>query len=508
MAANYAIELINIDKSFGAVHANAQVSFQVEAGSIHGIIGENGAGKSTLMSILYGFYQADAGAIIVDGEPRRILSPADSIAAGIGMVFQHFMFVDTFTVLENVVLGAETSALLNKSLQSARAKLEAIASQYGLGLDLDAVTADLSVGRQQRVEILKALYREANILILDEPTGVLTPQESDQLFEILRALRAQGTSVILITHKLREIMEITDNVSVMRAGRMVAHRRTAETSKEELAELMVGRKVSLQLDKAAAAVGAPALVVRDLSWRDREGVERLKAINFELRAGEILGLAGVSGNGQSELFALLSGMETMQQGHLELLGSSLDSTRLNPSALRAQDLAHIPEDRQRMGQVAEFSAAENSILGYHLDTNVNQRGWLRWQKVDARCRDLMLEYDVRPTDSKLAAGSFSGGNQQKLIIAREFCRAPKVLLVGQPTRGVDIGAIEFIHQQLLALRAAGCAILLLSVELDELMALSDRILVMFAGEIVGQFSGEEADARTLGLYMANAHHQA
>ena len=501
----YAIELIDIDKSFGSVHANNKVNLRVEAGTIHGIIGENGAGKSTLMSILYGYYQADSGSVLVDGVATKIDNPADSIAAGIGMVFQHFMFVDTFTVLENVVLGVESSPLLAPSLQQARQRLTTIAETYGLGIDLDAITAELSVGHQQRIEILKALYREARILILDEPTGVLTPQEANQLFAILRTLREQGNSIILITHKLQEIMAITDNVSVMRQGQMVAHRSTAATSKEELAELMVGRKVLLDVAKAEAQPGEVALDVQNLSWRDSSGIERLKNISLQVRAGEIVGLAGVAGNGQTELFDLLSGMESLQSGAIAISGTTMAPAALNPTALRAAALAHVPEDRQRMGQVGEFSAADNSILGYHSSPRVQQRGWQRFQTIEQDCSRLMQEYDVRPQVSSLPARSFSGGNQQKLIIAREFAQNPKILLVGQPTRGVDIGAIEFIHRKLLELRDAGCAILLLSVELEELMSLSDRILVMFAGSIVGEFNGSEADAQTLGLYMANAH---
>ena len=505
MSTNYAIELSNINKSFGRVRANSNVSLQIEAGTIHGIIGENGAGKSTLMSILYGFYQADSGRIAINGVETAIKSPADSIKAGIGMVFQHFMFVDTFTVLENVVLGMESSALLQPSLAAARRSLSQIAEDYGLGMDLDAITAELSVGRQQRIEILKALYRQAKILILDEPTGVLTPQEAEQLFEILRTLRQQGTTVVLITHKLREILAITDNVSVMRAGQMVAHRQTSATSKEELAELMVGRKVLLNVDKQPAQPGEVVLEAQDLHWRDSSGIERLRSVSFQLRAGEILGLAGVSGNGQSELFDLLSGMQALQAGTLRLLGQNLPPEQINPTDMRRSALAHVPEDRQRMGQVGEFSAATNSILGYHSDPAACRRGWLRLESIDTSCQQLMQQYDVRPQDSKLAAINFSGGNQQKLIIAREFSRQPKIMLVGQPTRGVDIGAIEFIHKKLIQLRDQGCAIILLSVELDELMSLSDRILVMFAGSIVGEFAGGEVDAKTLGLYMANAH---
>jgi general nucleoside transport system ATP-binding protein len=500
-----AVELRHIDKRFGAVHANRDVSLSIAAGSITGIVGENGAGKSTLMSILYGFYEADSGEILIDGKPAVIVRPADAIALGIGMVHQHFVLVDTFTVLENIILGAEGGALLRHGAAAARAEVRRLEREYGLGVDPDALVADLPVGALQRVEILKALCRRARILILDEPTGVLTPQETDQLFRILRALRSSGTTIILITHKLREIMAVTDEVYVMRSGAAVAHRRTAETDPVELAELMVGRKVRLTVDKGTGRFGATALVAEGLCLRDERDVTRVDQASFFVRAGEIVAIAGVSGNGQSELLELLAGIRPPTTGHFTVNGRVIaPQTPSSPAEMRAIGVAHVPEDRLRSGLVGAFAANESAILGYQRD-----RAYSRWlllikQVLVRHCEQLMERFDVRPRAPKLRSANFSGGNQQKLIVARELDREPKVLLIGQPTRGVDIGAIEFIHQQLLERRDAGCAILLVSVELDEVMALADRILVMCDGRIVGELLAEEADERKLGLLMTNA----
>ncbi|HEY4164084.1 MAG TPA: ABC transporter ATP-binding protein [Dongiaceae bacterium] len=500
-----AVELIGIDKRFGAVHANKAVSLTVAKGAIHGIVGENGAGKSTLMSILYGFYEADAGAIRVNGKPVKIRSSKDAIAAGIGMVHQHFMLVDTFSVIENVMLGAESGMLIRESIAKARGELERLARDYGLNVDPDALIGDLPVGDQQRVEILKALYRHCDILILDEPTGVLTPQETDQLFGILRALKARGVTVILITHKLREIMAITDTVTVMRHGEVVAERVTAETDREELALLMVGRKVRMAPDRAMAKPGKAALAVEHLSLIDATGVKRLDDLDFSVRAGEIVGIAGVSGNGQSELLEVLSGIRAPTSGVFEVLGRKVDAaTPCPPNRMRRLGLAHVPEDRHRLGLVTGLPAWESAMLGYQRDRAYGG-ALINHGAAEKRCLKLMQAFDVRPPQPKLTSSKFSGGNQQKLILAREMARNPKVLLVGQPTRGVDIGAIEFIHNQIVAMRDAGSAVLLVSVELDEILALSDRIIVMFQGRIVGETDGAEADERQLGLWMANAH---
>ncbi|WP_343563063.1 ABC transporter ATP-binding protein [Kiloniella sp. b19] len=501
-----AIELTNINKAFGPVQANRDVNLAVRKGTIHGIVGENGAGKSTLMSILYGFYEADSGKIQLGGKPLKIQNSRQAIESGIGMVHQHFMLVDRFTVLENIMLGAESGARLNESRDRARQELQRLADEFGLNVDPDIVTSELSVGLQQRVEILKALYRGAEILILDEPTGVLTPQEADQLFKILATLRNRGVSVILITHKLQEIMAITDYVSVMRQGTMVAERRTSDTSKEELAELMVGRKVLLKTEKDERQAGDALMQARNINYFDDKGVQRLKDINLDLRSGEIVGIAGVSGNGQTELMEILSGMVPLQEGALTLPdGTKVDSSTV-PDAkdFRNKSIGHVPEDRLKSGMVKAFKAQEAAIMGFHDDKAYNGTILMDNKKVEAHCLELMEAYDVRPADPSLKSANFSGGNQQKLVLAREMERRPSVLLVGQPTRGVDIGAIEFIHKNLIRMRDEGHAILLVSVELEEIMSLSDRILVMFDGQIVGEIEGRNATTQKLGLMMGNA----
>ncbi|RFC63185.1 ABC transporter ATP-binding protein [Fulvimarina endophytica] len=496
-----AIELVGIDKSFGPVRANRDIHLRIEKGTIHGIVGENGAGKSTLMSILYGYYHADAGQILVDGKPIDIRSPDEAIAAGIGMVFQHFMLVDTFTVLENVMLGVEGGARLKGGAAKVRAELQRLERDFVLEVDPDARIEDLPVGLQQRVEILKALYRGAETLILDEPTGVLTPAEADHLFRILAQLRDQGRTVILITHKLREIMEATDNVSVMRRGEIVATMKTTETSPAALAEEMVGRRVLLRVEKAEAKPGAPILEVADLSLTDSRGVKRLDDVSFDIRAGEIVGVAGVAGNGQSELMEVLSGMRKADGGRLAIDGEPVDLTRPAAAASRRRlGLAHVPEDRHRAGLVTAFSEDENAILGYHDDAHYGRGLFLDRRAIRDHAVRHIEQYDIRPPDPRLKAANFSGGNQQKIVLAREMERGPKILIVGQPTRGVDIGAIEFIHARLVEMRDAGCAILLVSVELDEIRGLSDRILVMCGGRIVGE-RGPEASEAELGLLM-------
>jgi general nucleoside transport system ATP-binding protein len=499
-----AIELRKISKAFGPVQANKDISIKVMRGTIHGIIGENGAGKSTLMSILYGFYKADSGTILIGGSPTQISDSQAAISAGIGMVFQHFKLVRNFSVLENVVLGAEGGRLLRPSLAKARKLLADLAHEYELDVDPDALIEDLSVGHQQRVEILKALYRQADILILDEPTGVLTPEEADHLFRILNGLKDQGKTIILITHKLREIMEITDTVSVMRRGEMTATVKTAQTNPEELAELMVGRKVLLNVAKTPARPGKTVLEIEDLRVTDEDGVARLKGVSLNIRAGEILGIAGVSGNGQSELLEVLGGI-AHGTGKVLLNGESLDLTgkHSDGQSRRAHGIAHVPEDRQHLGMIMDFAAWENVGFGYHHDP-IYQKSTL-FMDNDALIADTegkMARFDVRPPIPTLPAKSFSGGNQQKIILAREIERNPNLLLVGQPTRGVDIGAIEFIHQRIVELRDAGKAVLLVSVELDEIMSLSDRILVMFDGQIMGERLPGETNERELGLLMA------
>lgn len=502
MPKSLAIELTDVSKRFGAVKANDKVSLSVEEGTIHGIVGENGAGKSTLMSILYGFYQYDSGHVKIFGKDSNFQNSREALAAGIGMVHQHFMLVKPFTVLENVMLGNEGGKLLKEGANKAREELTRLADEYGLSVDIDVRVSSLSVGRQQRVEILKALYRGAKILILDEPTGVLTPQETTELFRILDALKAQGVTILLITHKLQEIMAVTDAVSVMRAGQMVAHRQTADTNKAEIAELMVGRKVLLQVDKEPSAKGEPLIKVRDLSVKDSSGVVRVKNINFGVHAGEVVGIAGISGNGQSQLLNALSGISRIQSGSIEINGNTLTRSKpISPERMREIGLAHVPQDRHKEGMVDKFSAYETSVLGYHNSPEFNGRFVMSRKKIRNYCEKLMDAFDVRPRDPDLKSANFSGGNQQKLILAREFEHDPDVLIIGQPTRGVDIGAIEFIHRRIIEMRDAGKAILLVSVELEEIISVSDRVLVMCDGTITGEVVASEADEVTLGLMM-------
>jgi general nucleoside transport system ATP-binding protein len=502
-AAPPVIELRGIDKWFGEVHANQDVSLAIRPGTIHGIVGENGAGKSTLMGILYGYHLPDRGEILVRGRPAAIRSPQDALAAGIGMVHQHFMLVEPFTVVENVLLGVEGGCLLKPGLARARAEIVRLGREYHLEVSPDTRVGDLGVGQRQRVEILKALYRGADVLILDEPTAVLTPQEADHLFRILRALRGEGKTVVLITHKLREIREVTDVVTVMRQGRVVATLPTAGTTSEQLAELMVGRRVSLRVDKTPARPGDAVIEVADLVVEDALGVERVKGVSFAVRRGEIVGIAGVAGNGQSELLEALAGIRPLKSGRIRWRGRDItDQGGRSPRGMRRLGLSHVPEDRQRMGLIIPFTARESAILGYHDESTYNRRLRLRRGAVAASFRRQAAEYDVRPTDGALPTSAYSGGNQQKIVLARELARNPDLLLVGQPTRGVDIGAIEFIHRRLVALRDAGKAILLVSVELDEILALADRILVMHDGRIVGEVPQATATERVIGLLMA------
>ena len=498
-----------IDKRFGAVHANRAVDLTVAAGTVHGIVGENGAGKSTLMSILYGFYQADSGSIEVQGRPARIANSHDAIALGIGMVHQHFMLVETFSALDNVMLGAEPSWHLPSARALVRRQLEALMRETGLVVALDQTVASLPVGERQRLEILKALVRGARILILDEPTAVLTPQETEQLFVTLRALRERGTTILLITHKLKEIMALTDAVTVMRAGAVVLDTRTADTDIDGLAQAMVGRQVHTGRAASAQPAGAGGVLLRaaGLHWRDAMGVPRLADVSLALHAGEIVGVAGVSGNGQSELLDALAGLLLPQAGTLDVGAVAFTPVHwLRPDRARDLRIAHVPEDRQRRGLVMAFAAWESAVLGYQKLPRYDWRGWLRQPVMRADTTVMMERYDVRPRDIHLRCANFSGGNQQKLVLAREALTEPRVLLVGQPTRGVDIGAIEFIHGRLRALRDSGGAVLLVSSELDEILALSDRVIVMNAGRIAGELAIAQCSEAALGRLMGGASH--
>ena len=498
------LELKEINKSFGHVQANKNINLKINKGTIHGIIGENGAGKSTLMSIVFGLYQADSGVIEINGKTINLKSPRDSIESGIGMVHQHFMLVENFSVLENIILGFEGELVFGKNLEKAKTDLKKLCENYKLNIDLDSIIGDLSVGFRQRVEILKSLYRGAEILILDEPTGVLTPQEVDELFKILRSLQEEGKTIVLITHKLNEIMDLTSEVSVMRQGEMVGHTKTNSTNKEELAEMMVGRSVLLRINKSTAKKGEVVFSVKNLVVKDDLDVTRVKNVNLEVHAGEILGLAGVTGNGQTELLEALSGIRKIESGNIELFNETISDQNnfLDPRSLKEKGLAHVPEDRQRMGLITEFKANENLIFGYHHQEPFSKSSLLQEKNILSFSKKVMGEYDVRPNSPNLITSNFSGGNQQKIILSRELNKNPKVLLVGQPTRGVDIGAIEFIHQRLIDMRDKGAAILLVSVELEEVLSLSDRIVVMFDGNIVGEKVNKNVTDRELGLLMA------
>jgi simple sugar transport system ATP-binding protein len=500
------LELRNITKRFGQVLANDKINIVVKPGTIHAIVGENGAGKSTAMRIAYGFYKADEGEILVEGKAQEIASPHDAIALGIGMVHQHFMLVDTMTVAENIILGAEPGSVVALDIETASAEIRKLSEEFKLAVNPNAVIEHLSVGQQQRVELLKALYRHARLLILDEPTAVLTPQEVEEFFSILRRMREQGKTVVIITHKLAEVLAISDEVTVMRDGRVVGRVQTKETNAAELARMMVGREVLLRVEKPDAKPGAAELAVRNLSVVARGATKRVNDISFEVRKGEILGIAGVEGNGQTELIEALAGLINPSQLSGKILFENRDITREGARIRRELGIAHIPEDRHRRGLLLEFDLAENSILGVHYRRPIVYAGaFLDSTAIRKRATDIIAGFDVRPANPDLPARALSGGNQQKLIIGREFKVEPKLLLVSQPTRGVDIGAIEFIHRQLVGLRDTGCAILLVSAELEEVTSLSDRLLIIHEGRIVGEVDPKVATIEEIGLLMTRGH---
>lgn len=509
MTETFAIEARELCKSFGDVKANDHISLCVPAGTVHGIVGENGAGKSTLLKMLFGFYRSDSGDILVSGKHQYFASPSDAMAAGVGMVHQHFMLVEPFTVLENIILGAEGSSKLDDAKTAARAKLLALEEQFGFDLPLDTPVENLPVGVRQRAEILKALYRGAETLILDEPTAVLTPQECGQLFELVAQLREQGKTVLFVTHKLHEIMTITDNVTVIRAGKTVAERKTAETSSEELAELMVGAKVVRATAREKHATDKARLELRNVTADGAHG-PALWDVSLEVKDGEVVGIAGVAGNGQTELLEVITGLRQVASGTIHMDGALVadKATTTDPITLRRMGMGHVAEDRLKTGVVESMSARENAILGYQREPDFVSKGVLRLKAIAAKAAGYFESQDVRPRNPDLPIGSFSGGNQQKLVIARELARDPNLLVIGQPTRGVDIGAVTKIHDQITELRNVGKAILVVSADLDELLAISDRIAVMCEGEIVGTVAVEDATETELGLMMAGQKREA
>lgn len=494
------IEMRGIGKSFPGVRANDNINLTVEQGEIHVLLGENGAGKSTLMNILYGLYQPDEGEIFVKGKPVRISNPNIAISQGIGMVHQHFMLVQPFTVAENIILGMEPAKGATLDMDKAIKDVEEISRKYELKVDPKARIQDISVGMQQRVEILKTLYRGAEILILDEPTAVLTPQEIEELGVILKSLVSQGKSIILITHKLKEVMSMSDRVTIIRRGRVIDTLNTKDTNIDELAEKMVGRKVSLTVEKEEARVSEPILEIKGLKVLDNRKLEAVKGVDLQVHGGEILGIAGVDGNGQSDLVQAITGLSKASEGEILLNGKEI--TNLSPKEVIASGVGHIPEDRHKRGLVLNFSLAENSILGSHYLKQFRKGLGLNYQKIRGYCKKLIKEYDVRTPNERVYAKSLSGGNQQKLIVAREIERDPSLCIASQPTRGLDVGAIEFVHKKLVELRNEGKAVLLVSLELDEIMDLSDRIAVMYDGRIVGILDAKDATEKKLGIMMA------
>jgi general nucleoside transport system ATP-binding protein len=499
VADDLVLDMRNIRKEFPGVVANDGVSFDVRRGEVHALLGENGAGKSTLMNILYGLYKPDGGEILLNGKPISFSSAREAIESGIGMVHQHFMLIPVMTVAENIVLGTEPvkgGVLLDEA--AADRRVADMAKTFRFAVDPDALVEDISVGQQQRVEIMKALYRNADLLILDEPTAVLTPQEALDLFEILRTLQREGLSIIFISHKLNEVLEIADRITVLRRGRTIETVPREGATEESLAKAMVGREVLLRVDKAPAEPGDVLLAVRDLHVRDDRGIEKVRGLSFDVRAGEIVGIAGVDGNGQTELIDALTGLQKIESGTATIGGRKL----VHPNARDALDagIGHIPEDRQRRGLVLEFSIAENIGLHDYANAPNARLGWLFPRRMVARARALIREFDVRGGGPFTLAGGLSGGNQQKLVAAREISRDPKVLIAAQPTRGLDVGAIEYLHRRLVTERDEGRAILLVSLELDEILSLSDRILVVYEGEIVGEHTGEVSEEQ-IGLEM-------
>jgi len=504
----YALEASGITKRFPGVLANDQVSFNLAKGEIHALLGENGAGKTTLMNILYGLYQPDEGEIKIEGQTTQIASPSDAISQGIGMVHQHFMLVPPLTVTENIMLGQETTTNQTKFLgpiatldrHTVSEQIRELSRKFGLMVDPDALVSDLPVGAQQRVEIIKALYRNAKILILDEPTAVLTPQEADELIVIMRSLIKQGNSIIFITHKLREVLDVADTISVMRGGKMVGTVKPADADQELLAEMMVGRKVILSIEKTEAHPGQPVLEVEDLHVLDERRHMVVDGISLEVRSGEILGIAGVQGNGQTELTEALTGIRKPVSGHIRILGH--ETTFENPRKIHELGTSHIPEDRQKHGLVLAYSIRDNLVLNSYFHIPFSHGMELDYSVMAQNAEELVHTFDIRTPNILTSVGSLSGGNQQKVIVARELSRQVKLLVANQPTRGLDVGSIEFIHSQIVKARDKGAAVLLISADLDEIMSLSDRIAVIYKGKILDILDIKVATRAKLGLLMA------
>ncbi|MGB2874858.1 MAG: ABC transporter ATP-binding protein [Gaiellaceae bacterium] len=493
------LELRGITKRFPGIVANDRIDFDLRRGEVHALLGENGAGKSTLMNVLYGLYQPDEGEIRIKGEPVRFHSPKDAIERGIGMVHQHFMLIPVMTVAENIILATEpTTARIILDYRAARERVRVLSERFKFAIDPDARVENITVGQQQRVEILKALYRQADILILDEPTAVLTPQEADELFAILRSLTEQGMSVIFISHKLNEVLSIADRTTVLRRGKKVDTVPREGATEEGLARLMVGREVLLRVDKHPATPGEPLLVVDNVSVLDDRELETVRGVSFRVRGGEIVGIAGVDGNGQAELIEAVTGLRRVREGTITVGGRNV--TRAGAKSVIESGVGHIPQDRQRRGLVLEFTLAENLALEDYRYPPDSRFGWLFPRRLVARALRLLREFDVRGGGPQTHASTLSGGNQQKVVIAREVGRDPRVLLAAQPTRGLDVGAIEYVHRRLVETRDAGKAVLLISLELDEIISLSDRILVIYEGRIVAE-RGPDATEEELGIAM-------
>ena len=497
------LELRGITKRFPGVVANDNVNLELNTGEVLSLIGENGAGKSTLMSVLYGMYKPDEGEIVIDGTPLVFASPADAIAAGIGMVHQHFMLVPVFTVAENVVLGVEPTGALGKlNIEEARRMVREISDKYNLDLDPDAVIEDLPVGVQQRVEIVKVLLRDAKVVVFDEPTAVLTPSEIIEFFEIVKTLVSAGRGVVFITHKLKEALNIADRIAVLRRGKVVGEADPKTATESQIAEMMVGRPVQLTVDKSSAKAGDVVLKVTDLTVLDADGRTHVENVSFEVHSGEIVGIAGVQGNGQTELVEALTGLRKATGGVIALDGKDL--THSDPRERHQMGMAHIPEDRQRQGLVGGLSVAENLVLTRYHDDQFSHGVIVDWEAADAIAETLITEYDIRTPNKETGVGTLSGGNQQKVIVARELSRDLRLTIAAQPTRGVDVGSIEYIHSRIVKERDAGTAVLIVSTELEEVMALSDRLLVMYRGKVVAELDPKKVTPMEVGLYMAGS----